>query len=463
MENEQHCEGPQTPEGGKVATHEVRSTRLRLSAIMGLSSKPAASKAAKQGEDETTGEKWDILSTHRSSPRRAGAPFLLSTLQPLQPVAVVRRVSALPLSPQHPPTPTPVGPLTPSSLSVTSSHEEVCASESQEIFSPQDEDDVVFDAIRVEMHSWRVEAKFEVEKEAEDKKDERVKDKTEKISAATIADNDAALESSPAELLALDVFELGCKMTKRLAFDSWNGQAAKGTHSTLVFQFRERNLVLRHTKFVVFSTWIRHISSGRKEVNLCAVRDKLLSNAIRLLVSTVKRMAKRNILEIWSRHTSVMIWTHGRLRLAAHKSRAISLRGTWARLQKNGARSRAQGVAIKHAVKRGERTLVRRIWTALLGHLISIQLQESQQESNSVSSTIVASFPSVFLQSRMQDDCESIKSVSQYTAGERPFRPGEPLSPTRATGKDDKPTDSKSVPDNASLYLRNPLAGVAVS
>jgi len=231
---------------------------------------------------------------------------------------------------------------------VTSSHEEVCASESQEIFSPQDEDDVVFDAIRVEMHSWRVEAKFEVEKEAEDKKDERVKDKTEKISAATIADNDAALESSPAELLALDVFELGCKMTKRLAFDSWNGQAAKGTHSTLVFQFRERNLVLRHTKFVVFSTWIRHISRGRKEVNLCAVRDKLLSNAIRLLVSTVKRMAKRNILEIWSRHTSVMIWTHGRLRLAAHKSRVISLRGTWARLQKNGARSRAKGVAIKN-------------------------------------------------------------------------------------------------------------------
>ena len=96
MENEQHCEGPQTPEGGKVATHEVRSTRLRLSAIMGLSSKPAASKAAKQGEDETTEEKWDILSAHQPAARTIDA----SKEYPISPLLFHLLLVWLPCLPQ---------------------------------------------------------------------------------------------------------------------------------------------------------------------------------------------------------------------------------------------------------------------------------------------------------------------------------------------------------------------------
>lgn len=293
---------------------------------------------------------------------------------------------------QHiPQTPTPGGPqtpsLTPSSLSVTSCPDEVCGSV-QENF---------------EIQSWlgdtRQDSRADTQAACTRKGGSqgyhtRDEDDTETESAATIEESAVQLlglgsfrTSSNTALLGQEIFELSCKMTKRLALEGWNCRTVNREQTTLLAQFRERNLSIRNAKVIAFSTWIRHIMSARNIVNQCGARDKLLRNALRLRDSIVRRTTKRQFFEAWNRHTSVMNWTHGRLRLAAHKSRVISLRGTFARLQTCNTWARMKRATIARTVKWGERMLLQRMWMALVGHLIDVQLQDSQLgfDLNSVS------------------------------------------------------------------------------
>ena len=105
-------------------------------------------------------------------------------------------------------------------------------------------------------------------------------------------------------------------------------------------------------------------------------RDKMLLSAVRLRNANASAAAKRLTFEVWDRHTSVLSWTHGRLRLASHKSRLIAMRCSWATLLRHASHARSKRCALAKACKRGEAIVLRRVWTALLAHIINVQLQQ---------------------------------------------------------------------------------------
>ena len=130
------------------------------------------------------------------------------------------------------------------------------------------------------------------------------------------------------------------------------------------------NLTSLMTMQLAFQCWIRQ-TTCRRQIGKVVRRFMIFRE------SAQRRALKRLGFEVWHRHTSVMIWTHGRLRLAAHRSRIITLRGTllgW-RLARQRGRLRANNVS--RTLTRGNIRLLRKIWTSLTAHGLGVQQTES--------------------------------------------------------------------------------------
>jgi hypothetical protein len=193
------------------------------------------------------------------------------------------------------------------------------------------------------------------------------------------------------------------RQTKRSVFIQWrlhahdcaaghrlSGCAATRSGTGLSFQEAEARLRALDTEREQLIEQLR-LHSGRcvEKIDssyIVNVRDEMLLRAVRLRSATAKAAAKRLAFEVWNRHTSVLSWTHGRLRLASHKSRVITIRGIWVSLLHYTSHARSKRFAVGRARKRGETLNMRRAWMALLGHIIDIQLQQSQALSMEVAS-----------------------------------------------------------------------------
>ena len=202
-------------------------------------------------------------------------------------------------------------------------------------------------------------------------------------------------------LLMQDIVELISKWKKRRVLDCWSQLwTIRRKREFRVAEYRARVLSSRHKKHLAFITWTRVSSqhstesqkdrcqaSGRatKERNLCQIwfsyarRRAALVGVITPVLDMQKcksrHSTKRLAFEIWNRHASVMIWTHGRLRLAAHKSRVITLTGILKRLRHFVAEKQASSSVAAQVDRRAERALIKKIWMALVAHIIEQQMQ----------------------------------------------------------------------------------------
>jgi len=184
------------------------------------------------------------------------------------------------------------------------------------------------------------------------------------------------------------------RQTKRFFFLQWSvrahdcaaghrsGCAATRSGTGLSFQEAEARLRALDTEREQLIEQLR-LHSGRcarkmESSHTANLRDEMLLRAVRLRSATAKAAVKRLAFEVWNRHTSVLCWTHGRLRLASHKCRVITIRGIWVSLLHYTSHARSKRFAVGRARKRGETLIMRRAWMTLLGHIIDIQLQQSQ-------------------------------------------------------------------------------------
>ena len=126
------------------------------------------------------------------------------------------------------------------------------------------------------------------------------------------------------------------------------------------------NLTSLMTTQLAFQCWIRQ-TTCRRQIGKVVRRFMILRE------SAQRRALKRLGFEVWHRHTSVMIWTHGRLRLAAHRSRIITLRGTLLGWRLARQRKRLQAKNISRTLTRGNIRLLRKIWTSLTSHGLDVQ------------------------------------------------------------------------------------------
>ena len=187
---------------------------------------------------------------------------------------------------------------------------------------------------------------------------------------------------------------------KRNALDRWNRLMAKRRSRELtVAEYRERILSSRCRTQFAFDAWRCHGDLQSTDCVLTpdpqcrqleerklsqpwfayahrqAVRAAEHTQAMHVQEYASRRSTKKLTFEVWNRHTSVMIWTHGRLRIAAYNSRLITLRGIFKRLRRFIADRQASCSTAAWADRRAERCLLQRVWMALVAHIIDVQLQ----------------------------------------------------------------------------------------
>ena len=177
--------------------------------------------------------------------------------------------------------------------------------------------------------------------------------------------------------LRQDIVDLTSQIVKRLAFESWNRQCTNRQRRNVAVEYAGYKFYARRMiKYSILHLWTSYMSERH-------VQSKTFRRAINLRESTARRMLKQLTFEVWNRQTSVLIWTHGRLRLAAHRSRRVSLQTTWARLRQHASQRQMKRAVKRQVARRAERNLLRRIWSGLVVHIIHIQLNEIHHEITS--------------------------------------------------------------------------------
>lgn len=206
--------------------------------------------------------------------------------------------------------------------------------------------------------------------------------------------------SNSAALLMQETEALMSTFQKRNALDCWNLLMAKRRSRELtVAEYRERILSSRCRTLFAFDAWrclgdlqstdcdltpdpqCRQLEERKLSqpwfayAHRQAARAAEHTQAMYVQGYASRRSTKKLTFEVWNRHTSVVIWTHGRLRLAAYNSRVITLRGIFKRIRRFIADRQASCSTAAWADRRAERCLLQRVWMALVAHIIDMQLQ----------------------------------------------------------------------------------------